>query len=87
MLANDDLLTIVLNPRYKTEYFRRQEWSPDRIRTAENLVREQWKKYYRPKPAPLPTAESQQSVSPKPISLLLRYLPVTLLALISSTAV
>lgn len=40
-----------MHPRYKTEYFRRQEWEPEWIRTAVDLVRDQWQKNYRPKPA------------------------------------
>ncbi|RPD52700.1 hypothetical protein L226DRAFT_474024 [Lentinus tigrinus ALCF2SS1-7] len=46
---------IVLHPRYKSAYFKRQKWPQSWIDTAISLLREEWQWY---KPAPKPTAAS-----------------------------
>ncbi|KAI0738761.1 hypothetical protein BC629DRAFT_1300104, partial [Irpex lacteus] len=51
-----------LHPRYKTEYFRRQKWKASWIRTAEDLVREQWTKHYCPAD-PTPRVAANTSAS------------------------
>ena len=41
---------IVLHPRYKTQYFRMQEWPEDWIEEAVNLIRGEWRSRYKPAP-------------------------------------
>ena len=36
------LLTLVLHPKYKLKYFHKQGWDEDWIKTAENIVREEF---------------------------------------------
>lgn len=35
-----------MHPRYKLEYFRRHKWEPEWIRAAEDILRDQWTRYY-----------------------------------------
>ncbi|TBU22599.1 hypothetical protein BD311DRAFT_675772 [Dichomitus squalens] len=41
-------LITVLHPRYKLAYFMRQEWSPEWIEEARELVRAEWRANYKP---------------------------------------
>ncbi|THH15827.1 hypothetical protein EUX98_g9402 [Antrodiella citrinella] len=42
-------LAILLHPRYKMAYFKKQKWPQDWIDTATDLLRQQWVTYYKPK--------------------------------------
>ena len=37
----------VLHPRYKSAYFIKAGWPSDWIKTAEDLLRTQWREYYK----------------------------------------
>ncbi|THH18736.1 hypothetical protein EUX98_g8907 [Antrodiella citrinella] len=54
-------IAMLLHPRYKAEYFRRQQWEPAWIATALELLREQWTTYYKPKPAVAVNRASSQA--------------------------
>ncbi|RDX39815.1 hypothetical protein OH76DRAFT_1299568, partial [Lentinus brumalis] len=41
-----------LHPAYKQDHFRRAKWEPEWIAVAEDLLREEWEKYYKPKTTP-----------------------------------
>jgi len=48
------ILTIifaVLHPKYKSAYFIKAGWPPEWIKTAEDLLRAQWRDHYKPKSA------------------------------------
>ena len=45
----DKSIFVVLHPKYKLDYFRRLNWKPEWIMTAEELIREQWVANYKPK--------------------------------------
>ena len=48
-VSADHVLFVVLHPRYKTTYFIKAKWPQEWITTAEELLREQWAKYYKAK--------------------------------------
>ncbi|THH16802.1 hypothetical protein EUX98_g9241 [Antrodiella citrinella] len=56
-------LAMLLHPRYKAEYFKRQQWPADWIKTALDLLRDQWVTHYKPKPEATPSAAAQASAS------------------------
>ncbi|KAJ3549237.1 hypothetical protein NM688_g5201 [Phlebia brevispora] len=48
---NDSIMyhcAMMLHLSYKLEYFRQHEWLPEWIRTAEDILRDQWAIYYKP---------------------------------------
>ncbi|KAH9848307.1 hypothetical protein C2E23DRAFT_739869, partial [Lenzites betulinus] len=54
-------VAMILHPRYKKEYFRCLDWPSEWISEAEELVRNEWRSYYKPKvsriqPAACPAA-------------------------------
>jgi hypothetical protein len=42
-----------MHPAYKAEYFVKQNWEDDWIKTAKDLVRTEWDENYKPKPKPV----------------------------------
>jgi hypothetical protein len=40
------MLHLVLHPQYKTEYFKKANWEPEWIRTAEEILRKQFELHY-----------------------------------------
>jgi hypothetical protein len=42
------LIFSVLHPKYRSAYFMKAGWPLDWIKTAEDLLRSQWRDYYRP---------------------------------------
>lgn len=43
------IFLVVLHPRYKSRYFRQQQWEEEWIRVAEALLRDLYDKHYKPK--------------------------------------
>lgn len=39
---------VVLHPKFKMTYFHKENWQPDWIDTARQLLRDEWDKYYKP---------------------------------------
>lgn len=39
---------VVLHPKFKMTYFNKENWQPDWIDTARQLLRDEWNKYYKP---------------------------------------
>jgi hypothetical protein len=43
------VIFVVLHPKYKSAYFVKAGWPPEWIKTAEELLRAQWRDHYKPK--------------------------------------
>ena len=50
VIPHTHYISVVLHPRYKLEYFRKQKWEVEWINTARTMVVDQWETYYKPKP-------------------------------------
>lgn len=42
------MLFAVLHPKYKMTYFHNENWEATWIKTAQDMLREEWQKYYKP---------------------------------------
>ncbi|KAL1940908.1 hypothetical protein VTO73DRAFT_7544 [Trametes versicolor] len=49
-------IAMILNPRYKREYFHLREWPTEWVNEAVKIARDEWQTYYKPKPAAHPPA-------------------------------
>ncbi|THH23259.1 hypothetical protein EUX98_g7913, partial [Antrodiella citrinella] len=61
-------LAILLHPRYKSEYFKRQKWPSEWITTAENLLRQRWESHYKPKASDIAAAAAAAAAATQAIA-------------------
>ena len=54
---------VVLHLRHKLEYFKNQNWEPDWIKAAEDLVHDKYNKMYAPQGDPVDLPDSQEPIT------------------------
>ena len=56
---------LVLHPRYKLKYFEKQEWDSEWVKTAENIVKEEFRRSYANYVIKKPSAPQRKASSKK----------------------
>src|SRR5271156_1553799 len=69
----------VLNPKFKLQYFKNENWPQEWIDTAVEVLRDHWNLYYKPNESAMISA-SQESVRHLSFDLLILFLTVFLIA-------